>query len=65
MANQPDWELKALNKVTRDDVRVGAGWSKEGGAIAISVNGFVDLNALKDPDVIITLFPVKKRDREK
>ena len=61
--NLPDFEIKALNLVNRDDIQVGVGWQKEEGRVSIKFNSFVDLNQLRadNRDVIVTMFPRKDK----
>lgn len=57
--NRPQWKLHALNKRTQAKGQIGAGWNMEGerGSISIKFESFFDVAVLKDPDVIVTLFP--------
>jgi hypothetical protein len=52
----PDYKIMALNKVTGQRGQVGAAWDNDEGRIGLRFEPFVDLNQLRSPDVLITLF---------
>lgn len=56
---QPNYRLRAMNKVTEQKADVGAGWLNEDGSISIKLNLCVVLTS--SADLVITLFP---NDRE-
>ena len=58
----PQYRLLALNKKTEQRGKVGAGWRNEDGSISIRVNPWVVIDS--NPDVILTLFPVKPEEAE-
>lgn len=56
MSRKPDYKLKVLNKKTEDRAEVGAGWANEDGSISSTIN--ICAVITRDPDEVITLFPV-------
>lgn len=60
---QPDYQLHAMNKSTDEKARVGAAWTEDDGRISIKLNSFTQLSA--GPDLVLSLFPVNDKDRER
>jgi len=58
---RPDFLLKAFDKTTEQKSVVGAGWSNPDGSISIQLELFVHL--LRQPNVVLTLFPKDQQDR--
>lgn len=57
---KPTHRLKVLDKITERANEVGAGWQNEDGSISIQLNLCVELAS--NPNLVITLFPVIKKD---
>lgn len=58
MPRQPDYRLHVKYKSTEETARVGAAWVNPGGSISIRLDPCVVLQ--RDPDLLITLFPIDK-----
>ncbi len=60
MSRKPDYDVAAMNKATDEKARVGAAWLNEDGSISITLSAFTKLESSKD--LVITLFPLKKKE---
>lgn len=60
MAKQPDYVIKALDKVTNEKGKIGAAWKNDDGRITIIFDAFVKVSVGKD--FVITAFPEKAED---
>lgn len=63
--NKPDYSIHALNKLTRGQAKVGVAWDKPDGTIAVKFEEFIDLNLLRGPELVVTLFPESPERRAK
>lgn len=53
---KPDYKLKVLNKKTGDRAEIGVGWQNEDGSVSVVLN--ICTIITRDPDEVLTLFPV-------
>lgn len=60
---KPDFKLKILDKTTDEKSEIGAGWKNDDGSISIVLNMCTTVS--RDPNQVLTLFPVEFCTRKK
>lgn len=58
----PEYILKAMDKLTNDKSRVGAGWCEKDGSISLILDRFVTLSGRDS--IVLKLFPNDYQDKD-